>query len=30
MVAMGEITTDLLKAQDMGIARVNIGVGMEK
>ena len=30
MVAMGEITTDLLKRyQDMGIARVNIGVGME-
>ncbi len=30
MVAMGEITADLLKRyQDMGIARVNIGVGME-
>ena len=30
MVAMGEITTDLLKRyQDMGIAWVNIGVGME-
>lgn len=30
MVAMGEVTADLLKRyQDMGIARVNIGVGME-
>ena len=30
MVAMGQVTTDLLKRyQDMGIARVNIGVGME-
>ena len=30
MVAMGEVTADLLKRyQDLGIARVNIGVGME-
>lgn len=30
MVAMGELSTDLMKRyQDMGIARVNIGVGME-
>lgn len=30
MVAMGELTTDLMKRyQDMGIDRVNIGVGME-
>ena len=30
MVAMGEITADLLKRyRDLGIHRVNIGVGME-
>jgi hypothetical protein len=30
MVAMGELSVDLLKRyRDMGISRVNIGVGME-
>ncbi len=30
MVAMGELSTDLMKRyQDLGVARVNIGVGME-